>query len=417
MESLSQLIANLTICFLTVVLIVEYVYRKRALRRDADLNRQKQQQLSLLSQELKTLRNELARKGEIADQIPLIAKKMTEILPRGSCATVAVRSVKEFFHAGKAGFFVPIAGSDDYTLEAGAGFPPDWQGNIRVHASDGILGMAIRGKVVLSRNETAEFANRRLSPLSLEGLGVAPDYVAPVFGLSGIAGALVIAGSSVPLEGERKYVSMLADLFSVALRIAALSGSEKSDIWMDPLTGLSSRLHFAKRFEGEIRRTENYGQSLGLFLFDIDEFKKINDTYGHHAGDGVIRNLAGIVRQNTRGSDLVGRYGGDEFMVLLTSTTRERAEAFVEKLRALIGTSEFRIPGSDKPLRITISGGLAMFPAHGQSTPELFRAADDALYEAKRSGRNRIVVARNAGLYGGTSSGSQRDPEDLGGTP
>lgn len=152
-------------------------------------------------------------------------------------------------------------------------------------------------------------------------------------------------------------------------------------------------------------------------MFDIDGFKKINDTYGHHAGDGVLRNLAGILRQKTRGSDLVGRFGGDEFMVLLTSTTRERAEAFGEKLRTVIGTTEFRVPERDKPLRITISGGLAMFPAHGQSTPELFRAADDALYEAKRNGRNRTVVAQSARLDAGTSSGSQRDPEDLGGTP
>src|SRR5512139_1465549 len=81
MEELSRLVANLTICLLTVVLIVEYVYRKRALRRDAELNRQKQQQLSQLSQELKALKGELSRKGEIAGQVPLIAKKMTEILP------------------------------------------------------------------------------------------------------------------------------------------------------------------------------------------------------------------------------------------------------------------------------------------------------------------------------------------------
>jgi diguanylate cyclase (GGDEF)-like protein len=146
-------------------------------------------------------------------------------------------------------------------------------------------------------------------------------------------------------------------------------------------------------------------------MFDIDEFKKVNDTHGHHAGDVVIKKMAEIVRKNTRGYDLVGRYGGDEFMVLITSTTEEQAVSFAGHLREKISTTDIPIPGTDVPVRITISGGLAMFPTHGQSTTELFRAADEALYESKRQGRNRILLAASVGLDSGIANGKDADQE------
>jgi hypothetical protein len=107
----------------------------------------------------------------------------------------------------------------------------------------------------------------------------------------------------------------------------------------------------------------------------------------------------------------VGRYGGDEFMVLITSTTGEKAASFAEHLRELISTTDIAIPSTGVPVRITISGGLAMFPTHGQTTTELFRAADAALYESKRQGRNRVLVATSIGLDGGITKGPDADQE------
>ena len=153
-------------------------------------------------------------------------------------------------------------------------------------------------------------------------------------------------------------------------------------------------------------------------MFDIDEFKKINDTYGHQAGDIVIKKMAEIVKKNTRSSDLVGRYGGDEFMVLITSTTEEQVASFADKLREKIATTDIAIPGTQVPVRITVSGGLAMFPTHGLSTTDLFRAADDALFESKRQGRNRILFATSVGLDGGIAKEmeaeqKERKPENI----
>ncbi len=403
------IVAKATLLFLTAVLIVEYVIRRRKLSRDSVQNRQKQQQLAAYSAELKNLKKELARKSEIAEKLPQFTKKMTENLPPEAYLAIAVRSVKEFFHAEKVGYFAPAGGASDYTLVIGAGFPPDWLDKVRIHSDEGILGMALQKKVVVSRMDPHSSSGRRSSRRALEDMEVSPDFVAPVFGISGTAGALVVAGCPFPLEEERAYISMFADQLSPMLRNAALLDSSRSGTWVDHLTGVANRLYFMQRFENEIRRTENYRQALALFMFDIDEFKKINDTHGHYAGDVVIKKMAEIVKKNTRGGDLVGRYGGDEFMVLITSTTEEQAASFAEKLREKISTTDIAIPGTEVPVRITVSGGLAMFPKHGQSTTDLFRAADNALFESKRHGRNRILTASSVGLDGGIAKGTDAD--------
>jgi diguanylate cyclase (GGDEF)-like protein len=411
MDSYAFIAAKATLLFLAVVLMIEYAIRRRKVGRDLEKNRQKQQQLATYSAELKNLKKELARKSEIGDQLPRITKKMTEKLPPDAYPAIAVRSVIEFFHAGKVGYFAPVEGSSDYTLVVGAGFPPDWVGKVRIHSDEGILGMALQKKMIASRMDPHSSSGRRSSRRSLEDMEVAPDFVAPVFGVSGIVGVLVVAGCPFPLEEERINMSMLSDLLSMALQNATHLDPSKDGKWVDQFTGMANRLYFQQRFESEIRRTENYRQALALFLFDIDEFKKINDTHGHYAGDVVIKKMAELVKKNTRSSDLVGRYGGDEFMVLITSTTEEQAASFADKLREMIAITDIAIPGTEVPVRVTVSGGLAMFPTHGQSTTELLRAADDALYESKRQGRNRIRLATSPGLVGGIAKGTDADPE------
>ena len=406
------IISMVILVVLAAVLVVGYRRYREVLARESNQNRMKQQQIGSLTVELKNLRKEYSRKSEIADQFPCIAKKLTEKLPPDAYPAIAVRSVKDFFHAGKVGYFAPVEESSDYTLVVGAGFPPDWLGKVRIHSDEGMLGMALQKKTVISRiRSDLSSAGRRSSRPSLENMGVSPDFVAPVFGVSGTVGVLVVAGCPFPLEEERIYVSMLADLLSMALQNATHLDPSKDGKWVDQLTGVANRLYFQQRFENEIRRTENYRQALALFMFDIDEFKKINDTHGHHAGDVVIKKMAELVKKNTRSSDLVGRYGGDEFMVLIASTTEDQAASFAEHLREKISTTDIAIPGTEVPVRITISGGIAIFPANGQSTTELFQAADAALYESKRQGRNRILLATNVGLGGVIAKDADADRE------
>ena len=402
MDLLPFMMAKAALLILAVALIVEYLIRRRALHKDSVQNIYKQQQLMEFSQELNNIKKTLGRQTEIAEMMPLIAKKMTEKLPEDAFPSIAVRSAKDFFHASKAGFFVPIEGSRNYTLEVGVGFPEDWPGKVSIKSDEGILGIALQKKAVIARVDPFSSSGQRLSHQSLEKMNVVPDFVAPVFGVSGIMGALVIAGCPFPLDGERKYVSMLADLLSNALRISMLIDSTTTKTWADHLTGVSNRVHFMQRFESEIRRTENYGQPIALFILDIDGFKAVNDTYGHYAGDQVIKRLADIIQMSTRSSDLVGRYGGDEFMVLMASSNAEQAQMYANNLRERIAVTDIQIPGLDAPIRLTISVGLAVYPSNGLTTTELLQAADSALLEAKREGRNKMVLAKSVGLDGAT---------------
>jgi len=412
MQSIPVVIATTALSTIAIIMAVERFFRMRALARESEQNRQRRQKHVALLDELKSLKKELSRKRDIADQVPIIAKNLTERLSASAIPAIAVRSSKEFFHATHVGFFAPAGNSPDYTLEVGVGFPPEWQGKIRITSDEGILGAALRKRAVISRVEPWSSSGLRTSGKSLEQLGISPDFAAPVYGDDEIAGVIVIAGCPFPPEEERRYVSMMADIISIALQKANLSDANQTAAWKDDLTGVAKRLHFLQRFEGEIRRARDYQQPFALFMFDVDSFKTVNDTYGHAAGDVVIRKIAEIAMLNTRSSDIVGRYGGDEFLVLITSSTQEQAFQYCENIRKKIAGTEIRIPGLAEPIRLTISGGLSVYPTHGHSTTELTRAADHALYEAKRRGRDQTVVARLEEIDG-SFPGEASDRESL----
>jgi diguanylate cyclase (GGDEF)-like protein len=130
-----------------------------------------------------------------------------------------------------------------------------------------------------------------------------------------------------------------------------------------------------------------------VILFDIDHFKQYNDTNGHLAGDILLRLLAQLVQENLRATDTVGRFGGEEFLVVLPGTSVSEAFLVADKLRALVADQEFpareRQPGG----RLSISGGVAVYPTHGEAMWALVRAADEALYAAKRAGRNCVWLS------------------------
>lgn len=152
----------------------------------------------------------------------------------------------------------------------------------------------------------------------------------------------------------------------------------------DALTGISNRLKFNEMLDAEVHRSKRYGLPLSLVMFDIDGFKKINDTYGHQAGDRVLRELTALVRENIRVNDLFARWGGEEFMIMATNTTLENARFFAEGLRQLIAQHTFHAVGT-----ITCSFGVARLLDDSQDL--LIQRADRALYDAKAGGRDRVA--------------------------
>ena len=155
----------------------------------------------------------------------------------------------------------------------------------------------------------------------------------------------------------------------------------------DHLTGLANRRRFERQLEREVARVERFGHPFTLLMIDIDSFKNVNDTFGHDAGDDVIRRLSKVLREGTRGIDLAARIGGEEFAVLLVETSKDGGVEVAERLRASIKSLEIPRAG-----HITASFGVAECPSHAQTAAELLKAADVALYEAKRNGRDQVVV-------------------------
>jgi diguanylate cyclase (GGDEF)-like protein len=186
---------------------------------------------------------------------------------------------------------------------------------------------------------------------------------------------------------------------ALALRNAMLYRQVKIQADRDGLTKIGNRRSFEVRLDDEAARHGRYEQPLSLILVDLDHFKQVNDTYGHPAGDDVLRDLAALLGEGLRSSDYPARYGGEEFAIILPHTSREQAALLAERLRLRVAERGFRVAASKTPLNITVSAGVASL-APGASSQDLVLLADQALYLAKNSGRDRVVVAGPRSMLG-----------------
>jgi len=197
-------------------------------------------------------------------------------------------------------------------------------------------------------------------------------------------------------DGTPSRVQQLAVTFAeqaaLALANLKLRDTLKHQSIRDALTGLFNRRYMEEALEAELGRSLRKGRSLSIFMLDLDHFKKFNDTFGHEAGDVMLREFAYDMQKRMRGEDIVCRYGGEEFVVILVETEVEtaqhRAAQLLESARHLNVRQRGQSLGG-----ITLSIGIASFPHHGSSVDALLRAADHALYQAKEAGRNRFIVA------------------------
>lgn len=159
----------------------------------------------------------------------------------------------------------------------------------------------------------------------------------------------------------------------------------------DELTGLSNRRCFETTFEKEYLRAARYNNKLTLVMFDIDHFKTINDTYGHQCGDFVLKQISNAALQTFRKTDTVFRYGGEEFVVILTETDIEQSIIPLERFRKTVQTLGLNYQGQD--VNVTVSLGACQLTSDISTKEELLQKTDEALYEAKNSGRNKIILS------------------------
>jgi len=216
----------------------------------------------------------------------------------------------------------------------------------------------------------------------------------PLIALEETFGVLVLESAKPDnfKEEDIRVLRSVADICAVGIRNAMQLHQAKTMASTDGLTGIYNRRGFETRVIESLGAAERNGLGLALLMIDIDNFKKLNDEFGHLLGDEVLRQIAKVFTQHIRKNDLVCRYGGEEFAILVPETHTDRAMAIAEKLRRVV--QEFQFPGVPRP--VTISAGVADFPTHAKNRDELVRAADMALYGAKMNGRNRIETAEQA---------------------
>ena len=214
-------------------------------------------------------------------------------------------------------------------------------------------------------------------------------------------GVMTVARKGGPFSSAEQDVFLyLVGQVSASIENIALHELVSEQAVTDELTGLSNNRRFRELFSKEAARAQRFGHELSLIMLDIDDFKSVNDTYGHLQGDEVLRVVGKVLDEESRGVDEPARYGGEEFAVALPETGMEGASELAERIRARIESEAIQRVGDGGRLRVTASLGAATMPDSAGTTQELIAAADAALYEAKRAGKNRVMAARSARAAG-----------------
>jgi diguanylate cyclase (GGDEF)-like protein len=261
--------------------------------------------------------------------------------------------------------------------------------------NDGLVAQVVRVGAPLPPKAPAVLERVKVFDLKLRAVGSL--RVMPLHASGRVLGTLVAAsGQRNVLDGEaRRRLESLSVIVAGALA-RALALHEVSQLaTTDGLTGIANRRQLELLGDRLFREAARYQRSLSVIVLDIDHFKRVNDGHGHAAGDEVLRGVAGTLRDLARGADVVGRHGGEEFLVILPNTDGPGAALFAERVRARIAATDFTTPAG--PLRVTASLGVAAFPLDAKALADLIGKADEALYAAKANGRNRVVAASEVG--------------------
>jgi diguanylate cyclase (GGDEF)-like protein len=269
----------------------------------------------------------------------------------------------------------------------------------------GEIGYAAEAQMVVSRQDLqSEAVASRIKPgPPLPGMPE-PELIAPLVFDQETLGVIVL--SKPRRSGDPKTaLRLVTQTGAQVLHTAAQVSRMKSTAEMDGLTRIYNKKHLEQTLNELIYRAACVaydqrsaagganGQGLSVFLFDIDNFKNYNDTNGHLAGDKLLQELASLVSESVRKDDIFGRFGGEEFLLILPHTNTSQALAAAEKIRSRLAAHPFAF-AERQPLQvISISGGVAEYPMHGLDAAALLHAADEALYQAKRTGRNRVLPA------------------------
>ncbi len=340
------------------------------------------------------------RRASQLEAINAIARETTVVLDIKNLLSKACQKIQKAFEVSHVSIFLKDeeglllrAHHGDLTLLIAEGG--------RLPSGKGLLGRALNESKTLIENDIKAVA----------------DYVAiysetgsrmciPLISFGQTLGVLVLDSDRTGSFSitEMQSLESVADICATAVQNAHYVERVKQLAYLDGLTGIFNRRFFELRIEEEMERARRFDSGMAVIMVDIDQFKRLNDEFGHLLGDEVLRQVSSIFSQQLRKIDVVCRYGGEEFAILLSQTTHQHALGVAEKLRRMIDSWQF--PGVPRP--VTISAGVATSPEHGTTRDELVKAADAGLYAAKQAGRNCVRVASDVQQRGAAHSVMQK---------
>jgi len=295
--------------------------------------------------------------------------------------------------AERASLMMVDEGAGELVMQGSRGLEKETKG-LRMKIGQLVAGwVAQEGKAMLVRDiETDprmkfQLRNPQYKTKSFISLPLKTDH--HVLGVINVTDKL--AKMEVFTDDDLKYLSLLAHQTVTQIENIRLCEKLSSLAITDALTGIFNHRYFQEELNIEILRAQRYKHSLSLIIFDIDGFKTYNDRYGHLEGDRVLKHVAGEIRKSVRQVDIICRYGGDEFVVILPSTHAKGAKFVAEKVRNSVATLDLLNVENHQVIRMTLSGGVAEFK-EGMNKEDLINLADRALYKAKSEGKNKIDI-------------------------
>ncbi len=354
---------------------------------------QREEEARELRKSVWLLQNESKNLSTFLNLLPEFARALNTSLEKRRVAPLLRQMIEQILDPQQILIFYTSHNNDGLMLVEHKGLDSRWDASRIIPFGEGRIGWIASHQISMDENDfqqkgrmLKEDFGRDSHPAFRVELAVPMAHKEQLFGVISVGGMLRHP------KNEKTMLRMVADLGSVALNNSFLFNRMEQLVNSDGLTQLCTKRFFLTRLAEELIRTEQNHQELSLFIFDIDHFKHYNDSNGHLAGDECLRLTGRLLRETVREDDIPARYGGEEFVVLLPNTPKKGAFVIAERIRNAIQSyrypKEANQPGGD----LTISGGVASFPYDGRTTVELISAADAALYEAKRAGRNRVVV-------------------------
>lgn len=363
---------------------------------------EKKIELNRLSEENTSLKNNINEHNRFRDLLLQICLEMSSIVEKDKLVAYFVHKSAELFKVKRVSFMLLDKTTQELSLESAQGIDVS-VGKVRVKVGEAFGGWVVKeGTALLVKDveeEYPELSKNRLSRYTTRSFIIIPVKIRDE--IIGIFNITDKREDGVFSEEDLKMANLAMRYFALAIENIRLSEKNTSLTTIDPLTGLFNHRYFHEQLLEEIYRAERYHHNLSLLIIDIDNFKDYNQANGYPLGDSALRQIANIIRENTRKVDVASRYGPEEFTVIFPEIKTREAIMAAEKLREKVATAVFagERQSAFELTRITVSIGVCGYRV-GTSKEELISQAESALAEAKQQGKNKVCIYKRPLKFG-----------------